>query len=172
MIEIRSLKKSDNRSGFTCGNLELDYFFQKFAGQNQYKHYIGVTYVAVLKEKIIGFISVNSSSLQNKNFAKLPNYPLPVLNLARIAVDKNFQNLGVGKKLLKFALLLSLEQKNRFGCIGVTVDIKEESIDFYKKYGFFELERKEPTRYKNTTLMFLDMKTIEKAVYHKNSPLT
>jgi len=162
VIEIRALKKDDDRNNFSSGNLELDYFFQKYAGQNQFRHYIGVTYVALFKDEIIGFISVNSSSLLNKNFSKkLPDYPLPVLNLARLAVDKKYQNQGIGKKLLKFVLMLSIEQKNRFGCVGIIVDAKVESVEFYEKLGFFEIKREEPLKYKNTTTMFLDIRTVE-----------
>ena len=39
-------------------DLDLDRFFYRFAGQNQFKHYLGVTYVAVDGDAILGFATV------------------------------------------------------------------------------------------------------------------
>jgi GNAT superfamily N-acetyltransferase len=35
---------------------------------------------------------------------KLPSYPLPVLRLARLAVDASVQRQGLGKQLLRFVM--------------------------------------------------------------------
>jgi hypothetical protein len=51
LIEIRALRKSDDRSSFCSGNIELDRFFQRFAGQNQFQHHIGTTYVAIVGKR-------------------------------------------------------------------------------------------------------------------------
>jgi GNAT superfamily N-acetyltransferase len=54
---------------------------------------------------------------------KKPYEDLPVLRISRLAVDKNHQNKGIGKKLLKFAFNKALELKDNFGCIGIVVSI-------------------------------------------------
>ncbi len=46
MVKIRALKKTDSRSDFRSGDPELDLFFRRYAGQNQFKHHIGTTVVA------------------------------------------------------------------------------------------------------------------------------
>jgi hypothetical protein len=43
VIEIRALRERDNRASFRSGDADLDRFFQQFAGQNQFRHYLGVT---------------------------------------------------------------------------------------------------------------------------------
>jgi len=53
-VEIRCLRKSDRRCDFSCGNIELDRFFHLYAGQNQFKHHIGVTYIAEIDQSIAG----------------------------------------------------------------------------------------------------------------------
>lgn len=137
---IRALSKDDEKEYFDCGDSELNNFFKKFASQNQYKHYIGSTYVALIENKIVGYVTINASSIKIDDYEnikqKLPKYPLPILRLSRLAVDKNVQNRGLGKELLKFALKLSLEQKEKFGCIGVVVDAKADSASFYEQFGF------------------------------------
>jgi hypothetical protein len=57
-MEIRALREGDDRSQLRSGDPDLDRFFHKFAGQNQFKHYLGVTYVAVEVGRILGFATV------------------------------------------------------------------------------------------------------------------
>jgi hypothetical protein len=57
-MEIRALRPSDDRSGFRSGDEALDRFLNRYAGQNQFRHYIGVTYVAVDAGRILGFATV------------------------------------------------------------------------------------------------------------------
>ncbi len=169
-IVIRSLGADDIKSYFDCGNIELNQFFKNYASQNQFKNYIGVTYVAVINNIIVGFITISASSIKIDNYTnikiKLPKYPLPILRISRLAVDINYQNKGIGKKLFKQALNLALEQKNKFGCIGVVVDAKKESLDFYKQFGFEFIDI--INGHINTRpfyqIMFLSIKTIQKAM--------
>lgn len=141
MIEFRLLRSKDDRSSFKSGNIDLDRFFQRFAGQNQFRHHIGVTWVAAEKEKILGYATVSASQIEIEDLPatrrkKLSAYPLPVLRLARLAVDERAQGMGIGKKLLCLVLEQALDMADRFGCVGVVVDAKPEAIEFYQKLGF------------------------------------
>lgn len=62
------------------------------------------------------------------------------MRIARLAIDKQFQGLGLGKKLSRASFQLALEMKSRYGCVGVVVDAKQESLDFYQKMGFIPLQ--------------------------------
>src|SRR5690606_20240697 len=121
---------------------DLDRFFEHYAGQNQFKLHLAVTYVATLDARIVGFASVAPSSIErvavpNARLRKrLPSYPLPVLRLARLGVDIRAQGLGIGKALLAHVLRLSLEQRDRLGCVGVVTDAKAEAVRFYEELGF------------------------------------
>ncbi len=170
-IEIRQLHKSDNLSSFDCGVVELNQFLKQYARQNRFKHYIGTTYVAVVEDIIIGYLSVSAGSVRIENFSseyskKFPKYPLPILRLTRLAVDIKYQNIGIGKQLLKFALKLALIQKERFGCFALVVDAKEKSVGFYEAYGFEEIDIASGVLdirpYAKS--MFLATKTIEKSL--------
>ena len=171
MIDIRILKKSDDRSSFSSGAIELDYYFQRFAGQNQFKHFVGTTYISTDDIKIFGFLTVSTGSLMRdelpKNIQKkFPLYPLPILHISRLGVDVKYQNQGVGKELMVTAFKLSLELKEKFGCIGVVVDAKVEAVKFYKNLGFIELEVKRGVSkiHPLPIPMFMVMQTIEKAL--------
>ena len=141
-VEIRPLSRDDDRSGFSCGQADLDRYFEHYAGQNQFKLHLAVTYVAVVEGRIVGFATVAASSLERANLPsermrrKLPSYPLPVLRLARLGVDTRAQGLGIGKALLRHVLALAVEQRDRLGCIGVVTDAKPDAIEFYRGLGF------------------------------------
>ncbi len=144
-VEIRPLDPRDDRSGFVSGDPDLDRFFHKYAGQNQFRHYVGTTYVAVAGGTIAGFATVSAASIHvddmpTKLRRRFPRYPLPVLRLARLAVDQRMQRQGVGRQLLRAVLLLAREMASRVGCTGVLVDAKPGAVEFYRRYGFEELE--------------------------------
>ena len=169
-ICIRLLRPDDDRSGFHCGQIDLDRFFQRYAGQNQFRHHIGTTYVAELKDRIHGFVTVTVGELAGEKVAqtlrrRLPAYPIPILRVTRLAVDSRWQRQGVGRLLLKGMFELALELRDRVGCTGVVVDAKSEAVDFYGRLGFAPLavsggmlgDRPEPMP------MFLPIRVIAKA---------
>jgi len=144
-IYVRLLRADDDGSTFQSGNPDLDRFFHRFAGQNQFRHHIGATYVTVGDEDIVGFATVAAAQTEIEDFPKsrlkkLPHYPLPALRLARLAVDRSAQGSGVGKLLLYAVFQLVQDMADSVGCIGVVVDAKADAVTFYERYGFESLE--------------------------------
>ena len=92
-----------------------------------------------------------------------PAIPCRCSAWARLATDDRTRGRGVGTVLLRAVLLLARHMSRDFGCAGVVVDAKPEAVDFYSKYGFFELEtvrgrsgtRPEPTA------MFLEIGVLQ-----------
>lgn len=175
-MEIRSLLESDDRSDFDSGDSELDRFFRRFAGQNQFRHQIGATYVAAQEDRILGFATVSPGSLEMDEIPlserkALPRYPLPILRLARLAVDRSTQGMGVGPELLRFVLGLAVRLAKDFGCIGVLVDAKPGAAGFYEKYGFVRTELLEGASASRPrpVVLFLALRKIEGAVAPRTS---
>lgn len=168
MTEIRPLQPSDDRSQFRSGQPELDYFFQAFAGQNQFRHHIGVTHVAVDGTiGIVGYITLSAAHLTKEEIEdsapearKFPNYPLPVLRLSRLAVDENSKGRRIGELLLKHALITAVAMRDQFGCVGLIVDAKTDAVSFYARYGFVECEVLEGDLRQSPIMMFLPMKKL------------
>lgn len=170
-VEIRPLGRDDDRSDFSCGQADLDRFFEHYAGQNQFKLHLAVTYVAVVVGRIVGFATVAASSLERENLPsarlrrRLPAYPLPVLRLGRLGVDKRAQGLGIGKALLRHVLGLALEQRDRLGCLGVVTDAKPDAVSFHETLGFVPLEIvREGLLVGEPLPMFLGIETIASSV--------
>lgn len=170
-MEIRALHEGDERSAFQSGDPDLDRFFHRFAGQNQFKHYLGVTYVAVEGRGILGFVTVSPGQVEIEGLPaaarkKLPRYPLPVLRIARLAVDQSAHGQGLGTALLRFVLQLALRMPSDYGCIGVVVDAKRGAAEFYAKYGFIPVEALEGLSdvRPQPTPMFLSIHAIQEAL--------
>lgn len=144
-VRVRLLRTEDDRSRFRSGNIELDRFFRRYAGQNQFRHHIGSTCIAVHGDAIAGFATISMAELTTEKLTRklqrrLPRYPLPVLRLARLAVDQRWQGHGIGRLLLRSVLELALEMRDRVGCTGVVVDAKADAVGFYASLGFEEID--------------------------------
>jgi len=169
-MEIRALREADERSAFRSGDPDLDRFFHRFAAQNQFRHYVGVTYVAVDNARILGFATVAPGHVEIEGLPAaarrtLPRYPLPVLRLARLAVDLQAQRQGLGAQLLRFVLQLAMRMAGDFGCAGVVVDAKRGAVEFYAKHGFVPLDAMhgQSDARPRPTAMFLAMRVIREA---------
>lgn len=170
-VEIRSLARDDDRSGFSCGQADLDRFFQHYAGQNQFKLHLAVTYVAVAETRIVGFATVAASSIERESVPgararrRLPAYPLPVVRLARLGVDMRAQGAGIGKALLRHVLQLAVTQRDRLGCVGVLADAKPEAVRFYDAFGFVPVTGvREGLLHGEPVPMFLAIDTVALAI--------
>lgn len=78
-VEVRALDRGDKRENFRCADEALELFFHRYAGQNQFRHHIGVTYTAVERKTIFGFVTVSAASLDAESLPsgkKMPPYPL------------------------------------------------------------------------------------------------
>lgn len=144
-FEFRLLSRADDRSNFRSGDAALDHYFVRFAGQNHFRHRMVVTYVAVEASRILGFMTVVPTEVSGASVSlaarkHLPNYPVPALRLARLAVDADVQGQGVGTALLRACFDLSLRMRDELGCVGMVVDAKPDALAFYQRYGFTPLD--------------------------------
>lgn len=144
-IEVRPLEQGDDRSTFRSGNDDLDRFFRRYAAQNQFKHHIGTTYVAVENGNIVGYATVTVAHVESAVVSqalrrRLPAYPVPVLRLARLAVGERSTGKGIGLVLLRAVFVIAHRLESDVGCVGIVVDAKSQAVSFYERYGFVTLD--------------------------------
>lgn len=143
-LRIRRLERGDRREGFHSGDPQLDTFLREYAGQNQFRHHIAATYVAVEEStrEVLGYLTVSAGSLESGKLgeygvsSRVPYEQVPVLRVARMAVDERLHGSGLGSELLRYALQLALVQSKAVGCVGVVVDAKPGAVSFYEQFGF------------------------------------
>jgi len=141
-IIIEPLNATHNRESFDCGVESLNDFLKRFAKQNDKKG-LGRTYVAVNEshERICGYYTIASGAVSFETIPEnLPRYPVPVIHLGRLAVDKDFQGQRVGKVLLADALRRAVKIAEELGVYAVEVyALTETAKEFYTKFGFSAL---------------------------------
>jgi GNAT superfamily N-acetyltransferase len=141
VVHIERLAAQHRREGFNCGEPALDDFLLQQAGQLERRGF-GKTYVVVEDQntQVIGFVTLSAGQVEASHLPtnlKLPRYPVPVLRIGRLAVDKTQQGRGTGKHLMSFALHLALEFSERVGLYAVLLDAKNEKAKaFYETLGF------------------------------------
>lgn len=154
------LVKEHNVKEFDCGINALNNFLKKYALQNQLNH-SARTYVTLKNEKVVGYYSLAPSAVQYDEAPErivkgLAKHQVPCILLARIAVDVQEQSKGLGRALLKDALLRCFNAKDAIGGRAVITYAKNEAArHYYLKHGF------EPSPIDEFHL-FLLMKEIEK----------
>ena len=109
--QVQKLAASHDVAAFDCGHPALNQFLQRFALVNQ-KANSAQTYVSCERgtDSVAGFYSLAVGSVEPSaatgRLAKgLARHPVPVMILARLAVDLRYQGAGLGRALLKDALL-------------------------------------------------------------------
>ncbi|HDN66124.1 MAG TPA: GNAT family N-acetyltransferase [Methanosarcinales archaeon] len=99
----------------------------------------------------------------------MSSYEYPAIKIARLAVDKKYGRKGVGSFLLLAAVGKALKISDDVGYRFITVDSKQDSIEFYEKQGGFELAKKRKNDPYPT--MYLDILPIKEELKSVNTEL-
>jgi len=128
---------------FSCGKPELDDWLIKKALKNHKRNNTRVYVVCDDNNKVIGYYAIAMGSVQRESALSSlkrnsPN-PIPMVVLARLAVDEGYKGRGIGVGLLKDCVLRSVHAMNVVGGAGILVHaIDDEAKAFYKRFGFNE----------------------------------
>jgi GNAT superfamily N-acetyltransferase len=147
---IERLDSIHDRGEFCCGKAPLDNFLRSLVGQYEKRH-LGRTYVAVLpgEKRVQGYYTLASGSVSFQHLPagaakKLPKHPVPVILLARLAVDQAAQGQGLGELFVLDALKRCLDLSEKLGAHAIEVDALDATAkEFYLKYGFVSLQDNE-----------------------------
>lgn len=168
-VVIRRLEELDEVANFDCGDEPLNNYLKRHAWSNQTKSSIGVTHVAIdeaAPRAVLGYFTLAMSSVAREAFPKkyvrgLPSYDLPLILLARLAVDRRFSGRGLGHALISQVFRMSLRVADEVGCRCIITDAYPQRVDWYARYGFVPVEgaaQGGPQR------MFLDLRTVRAAL--------
>lgn len=160
---VETLTDQHIRDGFDCGkHTSLNEFLKRFALESQ-KARSARTFVIHRNHRVVGYYSLSAASVAREEASGRaakgqPARPIPAILLARLAIDKSEQGRGLGKALLKDALLRSFGAANEIGARVVLVHaIDADAKKFYKQFGF------EDSPVNDLHLMLL-MKDLEKSL--------
>jgi predicted N-acetyltransferase YhbS len=99
------------------------------------------TYVVCAGDVVVGYYCLSNGAIANniatgKVRRNMPD-PIPVMIMGRLAVDLNWQGKGIGRGLLRDAVLRTLKAAEIAGIRAILVHaISEEAKQFYEQYRF------------------------------------
>jgi GNAT superfamily N-acetyltransferase len=127
-VPFELLSRSHHREAFDCGMEDMNRYLREEANKNA-KDNLSRTYVLTdpqrprtdpNKQPLDGFYTLVAHSIRFDVVpANLPAYPIPVIHLARLAVDVKRQRQGIGTKLLLDALRRSYAVAQEVGVYAV-----------------------------------------------------
>jgi GNAT superfamily N-acetyltransferase len=137
------LSEEHDCNGFDCGHALLNDWLRRFALQNQRANAVRTFVVYHDQERrVIGYYSlavgaVDHAAASARVRKGLARHPIPVMVLARLAVDIHHQGKKIGRGLLKDAVLRTLQAAGIAGIRAIFVQAKDDRVrEFYERFGF------------------------------------
>ncbi len=127
---------------FDCGVPVLNEWLKRRSLKNEGSG-ASRTFTVCSDERVIGYYALATGSVEQRNAPgkvrrNMPD-PIPVMVLGRLAVDQQWQHAGLGRGLLKDALLRTLAVSIHAGVKALLVHVlSNEAKEFYKRNGFLE----------------------------------
>ena len=127
-------------AAFDCGNEDLNDWLKRRALASEGRS--ARTNVLCDGQRVAGFYCLATGAVERESLASaklrknLPD-PIPILVLGRLAIALDYQGRGLGKSLLKDAILKTITASEIAGVRALVVHaIDDAAARFYRKYGF------------------------------------
>ena len=140
------ISEEDDTAAFDSGAPTLDDYLRRRALAN---HVQGASscFVTCRDRRVVGYYALASASIQHSVAGKvrrnMPD-PVPVILLSRLAVDRKEQGSGLGKNLLRDAILRSVEAADIIGVRAVLVHALNDTARAFSAHFDFESSPTDP----------------------------
>lgn len=150
-LTLVPLHRTHNVDQFTCGRPTLDSFLKKHAlaapAQGLSQTWIALSgFGQVLGYYSLALSTIDVSTATQRVAKGMPRFPIPVILLARLAVEESVQGQGLGRLLL----LAAMEKAVKLGRVPIMADgepglpmramlvhaLDEGAAQFYEHFGF------------------------------------
>jgi predicted N-acetyltransferase YhbS len=130
-------------AGFSCGNDTLDRWLVRNAGQSERRDAARTFVAASTAADVLGYYTLVAGQIEQKE-ATPPvskglsrHFPVPVVILARLAVDRSSQGQGLGPRLLADGLDRVCRAAADVAVRAVLVHaVDDRAAAFYERFGF------------------------------------
>ncbi|HEU4655739.1 MAG TPA: GNAT family N-acetyltransferase [Steroidobacteraceae bacterium] len=140
-LAIEKLRKEHVLDAFDCGKEDLNRFLKRHALANQLAQ-SAQTYVVANDVVVVGYYTLAAGSVAHEEATArvkkgLARHPIPVILLARLALDTSMRGRGFGAALLKDALVRTAAAAETIGARALLVHAKDEEAQaFYRHFDF------------------------------------
>lgn len=138
---IEKLRRDHDIETFDCGKGPLNRFLKRFALQSEQAN-ASRTYLGLKDGLPVGYYTLVFGQVEFEDAPErlkrgVARHPVPVMILARLAVDLSQQGRGVGAGLLKDAMLRTSQAAGIAGLRAMLVHAKDEEAQrLYEHFGF------------------------------------
>ena len=145
MTELRRPRPLDperhDRAGFDSGEPALDDWLRRYAGQNRRRDTAATWVVTTRDDRVVAYATVAMTAIDRSaapvKVGKQAPDPVPALLLGRLAVDRRYAGIGVGKSLVAHVLATALELNAKAACRAVVVTaIDARARRWWERLGF------------------------------------
>jgi GNAT superfamily N-acetyltransferase len=141
---VEPLESRHQVDRFECGREQLDRRLRAYAGQGQRRDTARTFVVCRQGETdVVGYYTLVASQIEQSDATDdvqrgtSKHFPIPVCLIARLAVDRSKQGIGLGRSLLLDALQRTERASRSVAMRAVLVHaLDEEAAAFYAHYGF------------------------------------
>lgn len=143
---------------FDCGKPDMNSFLSRYADKNK-KLGLSATWVLIKQpvpddiKKVLmaAYYTLALTTVSREQIPtdkNLPAYPVPVVLLARLAVNRCFQKQGLGEKTLISALRQSVYLTDKgLPALGVVLDVLDnDALGFYQQFDVYQTFTDDPMR--------------------------
>ncbi|SCX03730.1 GNAT family N-acetyltransferase [Candidatus Aquiluna sp. UB-MaderosW2red] len=143
LSDPQTLSISHDLRDFNSGNANLDQWLMDSAHRANQTNSARVVVIRdqnqVIAYSALATGSIVITDLPSEFRNGLSRHPVPIILLARLAVDTRYQGLGLAVGLLKHALVTALGVEQEDGVVALaTHPIDQSAKSFYLKYGFVQ----------------------------------
>jgi GNAT superfamily N-acetyltransferase len=141
-VRVERLAEHHHRSSFRCGNEVMDRWFSEHAWTAQRQDSARTFVLVDDDERVLGFYSLTMGSVEKaaaptRLVRGMPRHPVPVVLLARLAIDESARGRGLGSSLLFEALHRAALAAEHAAARLIVVDpIDDDARRFYERWGF------------------------------------
>lgn len=165
--------ESKDVQNFDCGSAPLNDFLRTEEVRNYERLRYGRTYLVYYEFDLVAYFTISSGEIRASYLAgtRIDNIrgerefvveKIPGVKIGRLAVDKKYQNRGVGRAVVAIIAGIARQMSESIGMRLLIVQAKPESMSFYRKMGFNQLVSAREKRRIHRTF-FLDLYSIGKS---------
>ncbi|MBC3338376.1 GNAT family N-acetyltransferase [Pseudomonas proteolytica] len=151
---------------FSCGEAVIDSYYKGSLKRALKSENINAIGAVAPTGEVVGFGTVTLADIAKataQNGIKDTNLPsrVPVIRLVMLGVDKNYQGLGIGQKILAEAFKQAARIHKEIPIKGMYLDAAPNAVSFYEQLGFKKIDEPDINQ---STPMLLGIKVILQVV--------
>jgi len=145
--ELLDTGRHDRRS-FDSGEPELDDWLRRYAGQNRRGNTAATWVIADADDLVVAYATLSMTSVDHAAAPRpltrnAPN-PTPALLLGRLAVDRRYTGLGVGRALVMHVMAMAEELNAKAACRAIVVTaLNKQARSWWQHLGFTPFDEDE-----------------------------